>query len=300
MHRYTAYGLHVASDLPLPELSEAAGPCEPEVLVRCARIDAASAATDEASLLWARAGDCCLRYAGAATLHILQGRQILVDPFDGVDERTVRLLLLGPALAVLLHQRGMLVLHGSAVAMPSGVAAFVAEKGEGKSTLAAALQARGHPLVADDLVAVQLDDPGVVRVPCGFPQLKLSPEVLRELGRQPEAHPRLHPDFEKRAHRVDAVAEGRALPLSRIYVLKTAGAESIQTLPPQQRFVELVRHSYVAALLQPTGESAAHFRQVVELAGRVPVLSLRRPRELSRLKQVAALVEADFGIRLEG
>ena len=293
MHRYTAYGLNVASELLLPELSEAQADCRPQVVVRCGRIDGSALRVDNATLLWAKPADACLRYDGTGTFRILAGRQILIDAFDGADARAVRLLLLGPVLAVLLHQRGMLVLHASAIALPSGVAAFIADKGEGKSTFAAALHARGHPLVADDLVAVQLDHPQLALVSAGFPQLKLAPEVLKQLGQEPESLPRLHPDFEKRACRVDGVAHGPLLPLARIYLLEDAEAEAIEHLPPQQRFVELVRHSYLAALLQPTGESGVHFRQVVELASRVPVMRLRRRRDLALLGHVAALVEAD-------
>jgi hypothetical protein len=294
MYRYTAYGLNVTSDLPLPELTEARQDCDAEVTIRRERIHlAVGRGNPDALLLWATPTDVGLRYSDTAVFRIRDGRHIDVEPVEGADDRVVRLLLLGPALAVLLHQRGSLVLHASAVALASGVAAFVADKGEGKSTLAAALHARGHSVVADDFIAIQLDDPHVVRVRAGYPQLKLSPEVLKQLGEEPEAMPRVHPDFDKRARRVDDADCGAALPLVRIYVLEGADVEAIDSLSPQQRFVELVRHSYLAALLEPTGERSAHFNQVVALASRVPVLRLRRRRDLSLLAQVAQFVEAD-------
>src|SRR5690348_8122758 len=174
MYRYTAYGMTVRSDCPLPELQEAEPRSDSDVAFARRRIDLSRACgRDHSTLLWATRGDVCLRYAQTATFRIRNGSEIQVEPFDGADDRAVRLLLLGPALAVLLHQRGLLVLHASAVSFGKSVAAFVGEKGEGKSTLAAALHARGHPLVADDLVAVELDDRSIARVRAGFPQLKL-------------------------------------------------------------------------------------------------------------------------------
>ena len=296
MYRYTAYGLNVTSDLRLPELTEARPACDAQVTIRREHVDLPPGrGNPDATLLWATPTDVCLRYSDAGVFRIRDGGHIDVDPVEGADDRAVRLLLLGPALAVLLHQRGLLVLHASAVAFVAGVAAFVADKGEGKSTLAATLHARGHPLVADDLLAVQLDDPHVVRVRAGYPQLKLSPEVLTQLGEEPEALPRVHPDFDKRARKVENVAGEAAHPLVRIYVLEGADSEAIDSLSPQQRFVELVRHSYLAALLEPTGERSVHFKQVVALASRVDVLRLRRRRDLSLLSLVAQLVEADVG-----
>lgn len=260
--------------------------------MRQGRIDRTpSGAPDDAVLQWARRDDVCIRYAGGATFRIRDGRDIEFDPDDGADGRALRLLLLGPALAVLLHQRGLLVLHASAIALGESAAAFVGQKGEGKSTLAAALHARGHPLVADDLVPIQFDDPRAVRVRAGFPQLKLGPDVVRQLGEDPALLPRLHPDYEKRARRVDGLAPGPALPLAGIYVLESSDEQAIVPLPAQERFVELVRHSYLAELLESTGEAAGHFKQVVSLASRVPVHRLRRPRDLATLPRIAQLVE---------
>jgi hypothetical protein len=86
------------------------------------------------------------------------------------------------------------------------------------------------------------------------------------------------------------MAADPSLPLAAIYVLESADHEAVVPLTAQERFVELVRHSYLAELLESTGEAEAHFRQVVSLASRVPVFRLRRRRDLALLPQVAKLV----------
>src|SRR5689334_21185360 len=104
MHRYTAYGLTVRSDCPLPELQDAEPRSEPDVTVARGRIDLSSApGRDHSTLLWAIRGDVSLRYAQTGSFRIRNGTEIQVERFDGADDRAVRLLLLGPALAVLLH-----------------------------------------------------------------------------------------------------------------------------------------------------------------------------------------------------
>jgi hypothetical protein len=104
----------------------------------------------------------------------------------------------------------------------------------------------------------------------------------------------VHPDFQKRARRAASDFSTQPLPLSCVFVLETADRLAIEPLTPQQRFVELVRHSYLAQLLESTGEAADHFRMVVQLAQCTAVLRLQRRRELNTLSQVAQLVEMEM------
>src|SRR5205814_8673312 len=127
----------------------------------------------------------------------------------------------------------------------------------------------------------------------GFPQLKLMPEAAAQLTHDVDSLPRLHPDFDKRATPIHDLARHQ-LPLSRIFILETADEDAIEPIPPQQRFIELVRHSYLAVLLGATGEAAHHFRQVVALAQNVPVLTLKRRRSLDALATHAKIVDDEL------
>ena len=292
MHLYRAYGLGIASEFSLPEL--VGGADSTDVAVRAAQVDRERLSAAPAGVIaWATADDVCLRY-DEAIFRITGGREILVEPTEGADERAVRLLLLGAALAVLLHQRGLLVLHASGVAIDGRAVVFLGEKGEGKSTLAAALHARGHPLLADDVVAIDPAADNAALAYPGFPQLKLWPESLEQLGDHADPFPRVHPAYEKRARRADEKFHTEALPLGRVYVLDSGEEFSIEPLPPQQRFIGLTRHSYLLPILEQTRTAADHFRQAVAVASRVPVLRLRRPRRLDEVMRVARRVEEDM------
>lgn len=303
MHHYSAYGLRIESEIALPELVAESQPfsngathdhrSSSRVTIRLGKVDQADHNLS-GPVLWADATDACILYENVGAFHVTGGHAIIFDRINRSDEAVARVFLLGPALAILLHQRGLLVLHASAVAVNGQVAAFAAEKGEGKSTFAAAMHARGHPLLTDDLLPIDLQSPDRLMVQPGFPQLKLMPEAAAQLSDRPEQLPRLHPDFEKRAQKAGRNFPRSPLPLSHVFILESAETDSIDVIPPQQRFVELVRHSYLAPLLGKTGESAAHFKQVVALAQRVAVLRLRRRRQLDRLAQVARMVEAEM------
>ncbi|MBK9713270.1 MAG: serine kinase [Kouleothrix sp.] len=234
-------------------------------------------------------------WRGVGSLLVRGGREIVVDPACGVEERVLRLFLLGGALGLLLHQRGLLTLHASSVAVRGAAVVFLGESGEGKSTMAAAMHARGHAVVVDDVVAIDLSGAGAPLVLPAFPQLKLWPEATSLLGDRPEALALLHPEMEKRARPARNGFLRQPLPLAAIYVLAEGPCPEIEPLRPQAAFAELLRFSYAVGLLGSTASTPAHFRQCVELAGRAPIFRLRRQRSLLALPKIAQLVEQHLG-----
>jgi hypothetical protein len=248
-------------------------------------------ATPGASVVRATHDEACLRWPKAATILIRHGREITLDPEPGVHPHIVRLLLLGPALALLLHQRGLLVLHASAVTLADGVTAFLGHSGHGKSTTAAALHARGSRVVADDVVAVNLAAGAAPVALSGVPELRLWPDAVRALGETPDVLPRVHPSEEKRAHAVAGMGRDSA-PLRSLYVLADGETLEIEPLDGHAAAFELLQHSYVAPALERLG-SSRHLAQCARLARAVPVRRLRRPRALAGLGELGALIEAD-------
>ena len=111
------------------------------------------------------------------------GSEIAVDLDPCFDPRLLALPLLGPVVAILLHRRGYLVLHGSAIELNGEAAVFLGDKGAGKSTTAASLVARGASLIADDVVAVGLQGDVPVAV-AGFQAMKLDASMQARFSRR--------------------------------------------------------------------------------------------------------------------
>jgi hypothetical protein len=302
MYRYTAYGLNICSVLPLPELKLSTDLSAADIVIQwgkvhwllpepCPSWSYFHFEEDTAYLYWSVVGKFLVR----------AGKEIIIEPMAGVDESVLRLPLLGTVLAMVLHQRQQLLLHGSAIALGNQAVVFLGASGQGKSTMAATLYGRGHSMMGDDVAAINLEKPRIPMLIPGFPQIKLWPEaVTASLGDDPEALRKIHPEGEKRARSTADRFLENPLPLRRIYVLAEGASLQIRTLKPQEAIAKLVGNSYIPMVV---GERfmrsqgvALHIQQCGRLVRDVPIYSLERPRSLTLLSDVAHLVEEDLAV----
>jgi hypothetical protein len=171
------------------------------------------------------------------------------------------------------------------------------EKGWGKSTIAAMMYARGHRIIADDVVALSVEGGQPALALPGYPQLKLWPDAVKRcIGREPEDFPRIASDDDKRVCRT---ADGFSLeptPVGRIYILSFGDAPGLRPLSPREAFLQLVSNSYVARFgndLLQQNKGARHLQQCAQLISSTSIGSLERPASLSLLEDIARLVEDD-------
>jgi hypothetical protein len=294
MTTYAAYGLRIDSTLHLPELPAVDG--EPDVIVRFGKEVHPDAG--EEGLIRATDEEALLYFGTVGHFTVREGREIVINPVPNAVDRSLRLVVLGAGLGTILYQQGLLTLHASAVATAGGAVAFMAERGLGKSTTAAAMYSRGYWLVADDITALQFGSSDRPTVVPGYPQLKLWPEAAAFLGDAPETLSKLHPDFIKRARPVTAAFSTTPLPLERIYVLQDGEAPEIQPLSPQESLASLISCTYGQRLFQAV-RTSSHFLQCAKVVNSVPIRSLKRPFSLAGLPEVVQLIEEDLAQSIE-
>lgn len=295
-HTYCAFGLEIKSEFAIPELSCSAIRGIQQIEIKWGQVEANTEckigpflryniSPAEAYLEWDKVGKFLVR----------NGREIIVNPAVGVESKIVRLPLLGMVIALLLIQRGFLVLHGCAMSMNSKAVGFLGDKGAGKSTLGAALHRRGYALMADDLLVLDVSRKnGPMMVLPAFPQFKLSPEAAKgALGMDAEDRPRLHPQFDKRALPVSTGFAKRPLAISHLYVLGTSKSISLEACSPQQAIIALIRNSFLSRFAEGTDRHSevSQMLKFAEILKSTSVYRLTHPFCMSALAELVETIE---------
>ncbi len=235
---YAVYGLSVASEVALPELTPIAA-CSPDVSIEIGHVPEFLENTKK-DYGWISYGNssCLIKVEDIARYMVSHGRRITVDrrldrarePGVGAALPDLRTFLLGSAFAAILHQRGSLPLHVSAVQSDTGVWAFSGDSGAGKSTIAAWLKEKyDWKLVSDDVSVIHASR-GKCVLHSGPRKLKLWDDALERLNYQPH---QLVQDLTKTS-KFQVYLEDNAMPmptvLKAIIVLDRASPNAIATV----------------------------------------------------------------------
>ncbi len=291
MFSYAAYGLNIQSYLPLPELTETVK--DADATIQAGTVLHPAGTTRSEQCIWATETEAIFFWEEVGTILVRNGKEIIVDAVPDANPDILRLFLLGSALGTLLHQRGLLVLHGSVVAINDSAIAFLGESGWGKSTTVAALCAQGHRMVADDILVIDFAIAGNPVVFPGFPQVKLWSDSVTSLGGDPQTLARIRPEIDKYAQQYKTKFSIQPISLQQLYILGVGTALEIEPIPLQQAFKELVFHSYAVPFLKKMFSNPAHFRQCARLINSVSISRLKRQRDLLALPEIVRLVETD-------
>ena len=308
MWDYYAYGLHIRSEMEMPELLSVGQHSGSNGLLG----DPPDVVVHVGSVIPPRQEEMRQRYYSHADatgfyyfvsdvggLLVQHGNSITVAPENGPGGDNIRHLVSGIGMGLVLHQRGKLGLHGSAVNIEDGVVAFIGWKGMGKSTTTAALHSRGYPVITDDLLVIDIKGENIMVQPA-FPGLKLLPEAaIAALGDDPEQLPKLHPDGEKRERRVQDKFASETIPMRAIYVLdycEPGESSSIEPLSAREAWVELTRHAFGLRILGSAGDTPEFLQLRALLAQRIPVKRFKRERRLEGLSEIVDMVEKDLGV----
>lgn len=277
---YSLFGLHLRSELALPELAPADPAMDAQIRIGLAPLEVPPRPGFEP---YAIPGGVAFAVEGVARYAVIGGDTILVDPEAGSPRRNVRLYLLGSALGMLIQQRGMLPLHANAIEIAGRAFAFVGPSGAGKSTLAAWMHDRGHRAIADDVCVVSFDDCNRAVVNPGLPRLRLWKDALEGTGRTAVNFDQSYAGTES-AEKFDvpldldkiAQREGDPVLLGGIYILDQGPDRSIVPIRGVKAFDAISSNIYRGGYLSLTDQQSRYWSTCTELARSVSVFTAIR------------------------
>ena len=225
-------------------------------------------------------------------LRVLDGCKININPNTGLEENFLRLFILGYGFAILLYQRGNLILHANAIDMGDGALVLLGSRGSGKSTTSLALSRGGYGLVADDILHIKFDS-NYPTVFSGFPRIKLWPDIIKGINEDLESIPRIHSKAEKRSYPLVHNFLTKSQRIKSFYFIEKGNQTEIEEMSSFDTLNELLKSSYCFKLFDEN-DLANNLKQCGELIKKVPVKKLRVKHSLKDFPQLVKIIEEDF------
>jgi len=223
----------------------------------------------------------------------VSAHEIVVDPNPVAEDRLIGAFVSGAALGILLHLRGVVTLHASAVRVGTAGVAFMGPKGVGKSTMASTFCQHGASLVSDDVLVV---DPETLQVHPGGRFCKLAPDAAASISQGPADQ--LVPVYERTQKRYwePRNRHDARLPLAHIYLLEYSEEQrvEIQSVSKRDATLALIRNSYALRFLEGNIDGASHLEACGRIARHIPVRRLIRTVGLTHVDAVLQKVHADL------
>lgn len=237
------------------------------------------------------------RERGYAVLLEPDGRRLRLARNPTASPRDVWHHLTRYLVRRLLAHRGALVLHGNLAARDGRSIAVLGRSGDGKSSLSVALLRAGAMPLADDVVRPARLDRGWGAWP-GFGEILVEEETAARLGLDPGACAAFWEDPLTEERKVSFQPPGPApapavpVPLAGIFALKPRGGADAPRLA-RLRGIDAV--GVLACHAGSGGIGASHARrtrELLDLAGSVPVWGVERPDDLGALDATAHAILA--------
>ena len=225
---------------------------------------------------------------------------IAYQPFDPTYRYMIELHLLGYVLSYWLERAGWPALHASAVVIDGEALAFLSSHGGGKTSLAASLLREGFALLTDDVLAVSVDADGVHGLP-GYPQMRMWPDQASHFVGQDDLE-FVHPGLTKRRVPIGEATfgrfEGAIRRVSALYLpeRRDGGAIEIVDTKASTALFGLVRHSFLAGIVEALGLGPQRMASLASVVQKVPVRTLRYPTGVHLLPEVVRRVRDDVRV----
>ena len=226
--------------------------------------------------------------------HYRRGAGTAFRRSPGVTDDEVALFFEGSVYGAIAWLNGYVPLHASAVLHEEQVYAFTGPSGEGKSTLASALGQRGMTLCSDDVLVLDLSDPGQVIALPGPARMKLWDDALALTGRSSSHAVRAGV---AKYYVSDLPFAGTSpLPVRKLYFLESDAESppSIIAISGSAAFNWVRSAYYRPRLFKALAGQDRHFETGVRLGRSLALARFSRRRERTEFDAAVDVIAADI------
>ncbi|TFI60257.1 hypothetical protein E2493_00655 [Sphingomonas parva] len=282
--RYRAFGLTIASQVPLPQLAACATGGTADLVVALGQVEPG---------FESRPGYRRGRIYDQFRYEAVDGVRIVVEPLPGSSPSNIADGLMSRVLTAALYQRGLLPLHASAVVLSEGAIAVAGPSGAGKSTLAAMLARQGGRVLADDMLVLADDvDPRCAWGGAGG--LKLTTGSLGTIGRGSEGLALANTAEGKYFLPMAAEASAQPVPITTLICLRE-GPPALETVPPFRALAEWKHRVKMPELIENAPCAQTLFRRWLDFVGAARVVMVSHGRDMAALAAIAQRLPGECG-----
>jgi hypothetical protein len=222
---------------------------------------------------------------GVMRMAMRNGNSLAYDPLPGARPEDMALFLGGTGFGGLLHQRGRVVLHASAVLMDGQAVLFCGASGAGKSTLATALVDAGYGHIADDFCAIDFDADGTPMVAPDGRRHKLWQQAIDGLALPDRRGSAVQTGLDK--YFVDPRETITApIPIGAIYALGVADRIAVEPVRAAEMLHIMMANAYRPQLVALMKQHRLYLDVTGRLASRTVIRRLLRPLRFDRMPEL--------------
>lgn len=293
MHYYVLYGQIVQSELLLPEANELTYiPNEYDVIIQYALPPsdvfekAKQGQRDDLSeqVMW-------FYLPGLVLYYVEHGKRILIwRESESISDLALRSYLLGSAFALLLMQRSIIPVHGSALSYQNHGIIISGPSGSGKSTTALSLRDYGYAFLSDDISALKLQDESVYILP-GPPWQKVCHDVVT-VAENPDEYYYIDEQRDKYARKLTSGYIDHPIVLQCIFIIipDNNTTTKITKLEGIDKLHWLTHNIYRGEVFQRVGITPERLQLFLDITTKIDIYRITRPINIDSRTDIIQLI----------